>query len=112
MADDIATLLAQAVGFDWEAGNAPKVAGRHGVESGECEQAFFQVPFVVSHDAAHSALEHRWRALGQTAAGRRVFVVFTLRGSLIRVLGARDMNRKERAQYAETITRTKGDSDV
>lgn len=112
MADEIAGLLGQVAGFDWDAGNAPKVAGRHGVEPGECEQVFFQEPFVVSYDAAHSAREHRWRALGQTLAGRRLLVVFTVRGTRIRVLAARDMNRKERAQYAESAARTKGDPDV
>ena len=112
MADDIATRLAQAVGFDWDTGNARKVVGRHGVEPGECEQVFLQEPFVVSYDAAHSAREHRWRALGQTGAGRRLLVVFTVRGELIRVLAARDLNRKERAWYAEIAARQKDNPDV
>lgn len=112
MADDITALLARATGFDWDSGNAQKVDGRHGVAPGECEQAFFQEPFVVSYDAAHSAREHRWRALGQTAAGRPLFVVFTVRGELIRVLAARDMNRKERASYAEIAARQESDPDI
>lgn len=112
MADDITTRLAHAAGFDWDLGNALKVVGRHGVEPGECEQVFFQVPFVVSYDAAHSAREHRWRALGQTAAGRLLLVVFTVRGELIRVLAARDLNRKERAVYAEIAARQKGNPGV
>ncbi|MDB4912649.1 MAG: hypothetical protein JWM95_293 [Gemmatimonadetes bacterium] len=106
MAEDVAGLLALATGFDWDDGNAPKVVGRHGVEPGECEQAFFQVPFIISYDAAHSGREHRWQALGQTAAGRRLLLVFTLRGPLIHVLAARDMNRKEKRYYAESAPRT------
>jgi uncharacterized DUF497 family protein len=41
--------------------------------------------------------------LGQTDEGRCLYVVFTLRreNSLIRVISARDMNRKERRHYAE-----------
>lgn len=112
MADEIASLLAQAVGFEWDAGNAPKVVGRHEVDPGECEQAFFQEPFVVSYDSAHSGGERRWRALGRTVAGRSLFVVFTLRGTLIRVLAARDMNRKERRYYAEIATRVEESPDV
>ena len=112
MADEIAAPLAQTTGFEWDAGNAPKVSGRHGVAPGECEQVFFQEPFLVSYDAAHSAIEHRWRALGQTVAGRRLLVVFTVRGELIRVLAARDLNRKERAYYAEVAARQKGNPDV
>ena len=48
MADDGSSLLAEATGFDWDDGNAPKVVDRHDVEPGECEQAFFREPFVVS----------------------------------------------------------------
>lgn len=106
MVDDVAGLLAFATGFDWDGGNVPKVIGRHGVEPGECEQAFFQLPFIVSYDAAHSGRERRWQALGKTAAGRRLLLVFTLRGPLIRVLAARDMNRKEKRYYAESTART------
>lgn len=104
--------LANAVGFEWATGNAPKVVGRHKVEPGECEQAFFHEPFVVSYDAAHSGAEPRWRALGRTVAGRLLFVVFTMRGTSIRVLAARDMNRKERRVYAEITTRAEKNSDV
>ncbi|MBA3339363.1 MAG: BrnT family toxin [Gemmatimonadaceae bacterium] len=112
MADDIGTVLAGTSGFQWDEGNAPKVVDRHGVEPGECEQVFFRVPFLVSYDPAHSKEEPRWRALGRTVAGRRLLVVFTVRGPLIRVLAARDLNRKERAQYAEIVARTKGRPDV
>ena len=34
---------------------------------------------------------------------RRLFVVFTLRGNLIRVISARSMNKKERELYDEEI---------
>ncbi|MDQ3697199.1 MAG: BrnT family toxin [Gemmatimonadota bacterium] len=43
--------------------------------------------------------EARYAAVGQTAAGRRLFLVFTLRGSLIRVISARPMSRREREVY-------------
>ena len=109
MADDGMPPLADATGFDWDDGNAPKVVDRHGVEPGECEQAFFREPFVVSYDAGHSEMERRWRALGQTAADRRLLLVFTMRGTLIRVLAARDMNRKEGRHYAEISARTETD---
>ena len=32
-------------------------------------------------------------------SGRGLFIVFTLRGSLIRVISARDMSKKERSIY-------------
>jgi len=43
--------------------------------------------------------EDRLYASGQTDAARLLFVVFTMRGRLIRVISARDMSRKERKVY-------------
>jgi uncharacterized DUF497 family protein len=37
--------------------------------------------------------------LGESDAGRLLFVAFTIRGRLIRVISARDMSRKERRIY-------------
>ena len=44
---------------------------------------------IVS-DSAHSLVERRWRALGLSLAGRPILLVFTQRGTLIRVIGAPD----------------------
>lgn len=98
---DAYDLLALCEGFQWDAGNASKGLARHNVEPGECEQAFFQEPFVATFDQGHSETEQRWRGLGQTIAGRKLYLVFTIRGALIRVIVARDMNRKERKRYEE-----------
>lgn len=112
MPDEIFDALAAATGFDWDDGNALKLIARHRVQPGECEQAFFNEPFLVAHGVRHSVGESRWQALGRTGGGRRLFLVFTLRGSLIRVLQARDMNRKERVRYAEIEARATADPDV
>jgi uncharacterized DUF497 family protein len=47
----------------------------------------------------HSKTEKRFYALGRTDSKRTLFIVFTVRNSLIRVISARDMNRKEREGY-------------
>lgn len=49
-----------------------------------------------------SATEPRDYALGQTSAGRGLFVVFTVRNTQIRIVSARPMNRKERQVYGQT----------
>ena len=112
MSDDIYRRLGECEGFDWDAGNAPKVRTRHDVEPGECEQAFFGAPLLVSADVKHSQGEERWRALGCTLGGRRVHLVITIRGTHIRVLAARDMNRKERRDYEQAKATAKEDSDL
>lgn len=89
----------QITGFDWDEGNRDKNWIRHQVSAGECEEVFFNQPLLVLPDIHHSQTEARFFALGQTNAGRRLFVVFTLRGSSLRVISARDMSRKERQIY-------------
>ena len=96
---DIAERLQRASGFQWDAGNAAKNWRSHQVRASECEQVFFNRPLIVAADAAHSGEEERFFVLGQSGAGRELFLVFTLRGDLIRVISARDMSRKERKVY-------------
>ena len=97
--------LDRVVGFEWDEGNARKSADKHAVSRAEAEQVFFNEPLVVAADTAHSRSEPRFHALGHTDAGRRLHVTFTLRadGSLLRVISARDMSRKERRIYAQAV---------
>ena len=91
--------LAAATGFDWDAGNLEKNWLSHQVTPAECEQLFFNRPLIAADDPRHSTQERRYYVLGQTDAARPLFVVFTLRGSLIRVISARDMSRNERKVF-------------
>lgn len=92
-------VLTAARGFDWDEGNIAKNWDRHRVTPAECEQTFFNHPLIVAPDATHSVREARYYLLGQTDRGRRLFVVFTRRRDRVRVISARDMNRKERGRY-------------
>jgi hypothetical protein len=91
--------LAACTGFEWDAGNIDKNWERHQVSPGECEQAFFQRPLLIAPDPKHSQDEPRYAALCCTANGRRLTIVFTIRGSLIRVISARPMSRREQRVY-------------
>ncbi|MGO9268553.1 MAG: BrnT family toxin [Candidatus Binataceae bacterium] len=91
--------LDECEGLQWDAGNAVKIWERHRVTPAECEELFFNRPLIVGEDDEHSAVEARMYGLGQTDAGRFLFVAFTIRGKLIRVVSARDMSRKERRIY-------------
>jgi uncharacterized DUF497 family protein len=96
---DIWERLSACTGFDWDEGNTRKIWEKHRVSSTECEQFFLNRPLIISPDESHSLKEDRFYALGQTDNGRPLFVIFTLRGDLIRAISARDMNRKEREVY-------------
>lgn len=94
-----ANYLENCTGFDWDDANAHKNWERHRVTPEEAEDVFFREPLVVRSDVRHSKSEKRLYALGQTGAGRRLFVAFTVRRKLIRVISAREMNRSEAETY-------------
>jgi uncharacterized DUF497 family protein len=91
--------LENCIGFDWDDDNTHKNWERHRVTPEEAEDVFFREPLAVRRDLRHSKSEKRYYALGQTGTGRRLFVVFTVRRKLIRVISVRDMNRNENATY-------------
>jgi len=88
--------LSDLEGFDWDEGNRGKNRVKHDVSDGECEEIFFNSPLLLMDDARHSDEELRFAAFGITDAGRILTVVFTVRQQLIRVISARDVNKKER----------------
>jgi len=91
--------LDQLTGFQWDEGNINKNLYNHRVENWECEQVFFNEPLIILDDPKHSSSERRWAAFGKTDAGKLLTVIFTKRDSLIRVISARTMKRKERTFY-------------
>lgn len=88
------------VGFDWDEGNRQKNWDKHLVDFRECEEAFFNKPFIVGEDIPHSTSEKRYYALGRSDAGRQLFLAFTIRNKKIRVISARDQTHRERQKYA------------
>ena len=87
--------------FDWGRGNLEKCR-KHGI-SAEVIESVFDRPVAILPDAKHSRTEQRLRAIGKTAEGRAIFVVFTLRRRgddvLIRPISARYMHDKEVKSY-------------
>jgi uncharacterized DUF497 family protein len=92
--------LPEFEGFDWDPGNVEKNWLAHQVTPQECEQLFFNRPLIAADDAKHSRTEKRFFVLGQTDEDRPLFIAFTVRKKRIRVISARDMNRKERKVYS------------
>ena len=92
-------ILKKLRGFDWDDGNSQKNWLLHQVGRGEAEQVFFNEPIIISDDHEHSLDEARYYVLGQTNSKRLLFIVFTIRGTLLRIISARDMSKKERKVY-------------
>ena len=98
-------LLKECEGFQWDEGNSDKNWIRHQVTRFECEELFFNQPLIISEDSKHSKLESRFYSLGRTDSNCFLFISFTIREKLIRVISARDMTTKERKKYEEKIKR-------
>jgi len=96
---DTDEIISRCIGFDWDDGNLLKNWKKHCVSASECEQVFFNHPVVTSPDVLHSNYEARFYILWKSDSGKHLFIVFTVRNSLIRIISARDMNRKERDVY-------------
>jgi uncharacterized DUF497 family protein len=92
--------LEKCTGFDWDDGNQSKNWERHNVTDTECEEIFFNDPLVAGADPKRSKRERRYYALGRTDHGRLLFVAFTIRKTLIRVISGRHMTRKEMRKYS------------
>ena len=86
--------------FEWDEGNAGKNR-KHDVEDMECEEVFFDERKVALRDTLHSDKEERFILLGKTKTGRLLYLVFTTHGHKLRVISARDINRKEIFLYEE-----------
>jgi uncharacterized DUF497 family protein len=93
--------LADCEAFDWDEGNQDKNWEKHKVSDGEAEQVFFNEPLVAGKDPSHSGAEKRFYALGQTDAGRQLFIAFTVRDNRIRIISARGMTRREQRRYED-----------
>jgi uncharacterized protein len=91
-------------GFDWGRGNSEKCQ-KHGLSIAEIEGVFSQ-PVLVLPDRENPQGEERFRSIGTTLKGRKVFVVFTLRkhgdGVLIRPISARYTHKKEVESYEKS----------
>jgi uncharacterized protein len=100
--------LSECTGFDWDKGNMSKSRLKHGITCEQAEQVFSNRPIVLrfaSDDEAEVHGEYRDAALGWDDAGRKLFVAFTVREPLIRVISAREMTKTEEMRYAKAFVK-------
>lgn len=91
----------QGFSFEWDAGNSTKSLHKHGVSSDEAESVFYQPETirVLGEQISPKVNEPRYGLFGLTITGRPVLVCFTLRGSGVRIISVRELNKKERLVY-------------
>ncbi len=100
-----ASKLRLVVGFEWEEANIEHIA-QHNVTPDEAEEVFFDTENVLDEDIKHSIVENRFIIIGKTKKGRLLYQIFTKRGNKIRVISARDINKKEVQLYEKKTRRS------
>lgn len=93
-------VIPQPTVFQWDKGNVEKNFQKHNVMPEEAEQIFFDTNKRQYRDVAHSTdQEKRYLLIGKTKNNRLLFIAYTIRGNAIRVISARNLNRREKALY-------------
>jgi uncharacterized DUF497 family protein len=100
-------VIAESQSFEWDTGNKSKNFIKHKVTNEEAEQVFQDPLKYIVIDSLHSKKENRFIIFGHSAAGRIILVAFTMRSNRVRVISARDANKKERKWYEEKISSAK-----
>jgi uncharacterized DUF497 family protein len=85
--------------FDWDDANIAHVAG-HECTPGEAEEAILGDPLEMGFDKSILG-EDRWSYIGETAQGRILQVVITIRGERIRVVTSFEPTKRDKLTYLE-----------
>ncbi|HNB51022.1 MAG TPA: BrnT family toxin [Anaerolineales bacterium] len=88
--------------FEWDESKARLNLTKHaGVSFSEAKTVFDDEFSVTIHDPQHSIEEERFVDIGRSAKGRILVVVYTERGTNIRIISARKATLTERRIYEE-----------
>ena len=94
-------VVKNAFEFEWDKGNIGKNI-KHKVDDKEAEEVFLDEGKVIYRDTLHSKEEDRFIVIGKTRDNRLLYEIFTYRKKKIRIISARDINKKEVKLYEET----------
>ena len=98
--------IRKPIEFEWDEGNIDKNDDKHNVTNKEAEEVFFDEKRFIFKDKVHSKNEERFRILAKTKNRRLLFIVFTIRNNKVRVISARDTNKKEVLIYEKKTNTT------
>lgn len=93
--------LKDIISFQWDKWNADKSYKKHGITPNEAEEVFVDKNVGIERDIKHQEIEDRYIAIGMTLNEKVLFVVFTIRRNMIRIISARKASKKERRVYEE-----------
>lgn len=90
-----------ALTFEWHQEKAIENLKKHKVSFEEARTVFNDMFSITIADPEHSAEEDRYIDIGLSAKGHILVVVYTERGSNIRIISCRKATRLERRTYEQ-----------
>ena len=87
--------------FEWDEDKARANLGKHRVGFDEAGTVFTDPSSITIHDQDHSSDEQRFIDIGSSEKDRVLVVVYTERGSNIRLVSCRKATPSERKLYEE-----------
>ena len=84
--------------FEWDDAKSDDCFAQRGFDFVYVVRAFLDPNRIVGRDRRWDYGEDRYRLLG-AIAGRVFLVIYTMRGSAIRIISARKANRREVGEY-------------
>jgi len=85
--------------FEWDAEKARLNYGKHKISFEEAITVFSDLNSITQFDPDHSGHEQRFIDIGLSDQGRLLVVVYTERGSKLRIISCRKATRNERGIY-------------
>jgi uncharacterized protein len=83
--------------FEWDGRKAASNLKKHGIDFSDAAIVFYDESAITIHDTFVG--EERFVTLGMDAFARVLAVVYTWRGSRIRIISARKATPNERREY-------------
>jgi uncharacterized protein len=87
------------MGFEWDSAKEQANRKKHGVDFQTAAKVFLD-PYVIEFDDIDTKGELRFSAIG-LVEGRMLFVTYTMRGDVVRIISARGAEPHEKRKYHE-----------
>ena len=88
--------------FEWNENKASANVQKHGIQFDEAKTVFNDPNSITIPDTEHSLDEARYIDIGFSAQGRLLVVVYTERGSKIRIISSRQATATEARIYGQS----------
>ena len=85
--------------FEWDSAKEQSNRKNHGIDFRISAKAFLD-PYVIEFDDRDAIGELRFNAIG-LVEGRMIFVSYTMRGDVVRIISARGAEPHEKRKYHE-----------